>query len=148
MTTSSDGLPLNLRKKDIFFVACFSFFAFSSFFSDSLHALGLLDGDGFWPRATRWYGEIAQDHFFLADHKFLRVNTGISGMVYGPFYLLLVYVGAMLHGCTEFLIYEYWIGPPPGNTFIFWVFNGPYWVIPFMLGVRMWKPNPFGTAPA
>jgi hypothetical protein len=54
----------------------------------------------------------------------------------------------MLHGCTEFLIYEYWIGPPPGNTFIFWAFNGPYWVIPFMLGVRMWKPNPFGTAPA
>jgi hypothetical protein len=164
MTITSDGLPLNLRKKDIFFVVCFSFFAFSSFFSDSWHALGLLEGDAFWSRANRWYGEFAQDHFFLADHPYVRVNTGISGMIYGPFYLLLVYsfikgknwirpmalvyVGAMLHGCTEFLIYEYWIGPPPGNTFIFWAFNGPYWVVPFMLGVRMWKPNPFGTAPA
>ena len=85
MTTSSDGLPLSLRKKDIFFVVCFSFFAFSSFFSDSLHALGLLDGDGFWARATHWYGEFAEDQFFLADHLYLRVNTGISGMIYGPF---------------------------------------------------------------
>ena len=35
MAASSDGLPLSMRKKDIFFVACFSFFAFSSFFSAS-----------------------------------------------------------------------------------------------------------------
>ena len=35
MANSSDGLPLSQRKKDIFFVVCFSFFAFSSFFSDS-----------------------------------------------------------------------------------------------------------------
>ena len=111
--------------------------------------------------AGRWYGEIALDFFFLADHQYVRVNTGISGMIYGPFYLLLVYafvkgknwirpmalvyVGAMLHGCTEFLIYEYWIGPPPGNALLFWAFNGPYWVVPFMLGVRMWKPDPFGS---
>ena len=55
-------MPLSSRKKDIFFVVCFSFFAFSSFFSDSWHALGLLEGDAFWSRANRWYGEIAQDH--------------------------------------------------------------------------------------
>ena len=55
---------------------------------------------------------------------------------------------AMLHGCTEFLSYEYWIGPPPGNPLVFWAFNGPYWLIPFMLGVRMWKPEPFGKATA
>ena len=161
MANTTDGLPLSQRRKDIFFVVCFSFFAFSSFFSDSWHALGLLEGDAFWSRANRWYGEIAQDHFFLADHPYVRVNTGISGMVYGPFYLLLVYafikgknwiqpmalvyVGAMLHGCTEFFIYEYWIGPPPGNPLVFWAFNGPYWVIPFLLGIRMWKPNPFGV---
>ena len=67
MSTSSDGLPLSLRKKDIFFVACFSFFAFSSFFSDSWHALGLLEGDGFWPTANRWYGEVAKDYFMSDD---------------------------------------------------------------------------------
>ncbi len=60
MSESGTGLPLSLRKKDIFFVLCFSFFAFSSFFSDSWHALGLLEGDAFWSRANRWYGEIAQ----------------------------------------------------------------------------------------
>ncbi|MGB5192876.1 MAG: hypothetical protein WBN70_07830 [Polyangiales bacterium] len=90
MSASIDGLPLSLRKKDIFFVVSFSFFAFSSFFSDSWHALGLLEGDGFWPTANRWYGEIAKDYFFMADHQYVRVNTGISGMVYGPFYLVLV----------------------------------------------------------
>ena len=162
MEPSTDGTPLSMRRRDIFFVACFSFFAFSSFFSDSWHALGLLDGDGFWPEANRWYAEVADDQFFAADHKYVRVNTGISGMVYGPFYLFLVYafwkgknwirtpaliyVGAMLHGCIEFLIYEYWIGPPPGNTLVFWAFNGPYAVVPFLLGVRMWKPDPFGSA--
>ncbi len=164
MSESGTGLPLSLRKRDIFFVCCFSFFAFSSFFSDSWHALGLLEGDGFWPAANRWYGELAQDHFFEIGHQFVRVNTGISGMIFGPFYLVLVYafikgknwirpmalvyVGAMLHGCTEFLIYEYWIGPPPGKPLIFWAFNGPYWVVPFLLGVRMWKPNPFGSPSA
>ena len=83
MSESGTGLPLRLRRKDIFFVLCFSFFAFSSFFSDSWHALGLLEGDGFWPAANRWYGELAQDHFFEGDHQFVRVNTGISGMIFG-----------------------------------------------------------------
>ena len=153
--TAPPGTPLSERPRDWFFVLAFSFFAFSSFFSDSWHALGLLHGDGFWPEANRWYAEVAGDEFFKADHKFVRVNTGISGMVYGPFYLVLVYafikgknwirtpaliyVGAMLHGMTEFVIYEYWIGPPPGNPLVFWLFNGPYAIIPIMLGVRMWK---------
>jgi len=113
-------------------------------------------------RANRWYGELAQDYYFLADHDYLRINTGISGMVYGPFYLLLVfafikgknwiripafiYVGAMMHGMTEFVIGEYWLGPPPGRPIIFWAFNGPYGVIPLLLAYRMRKPNPFGTA--
>ncbi len=159
MSESSTGSPLSARPRDWFFVACFSFFAFSSFFSDSWHALGLLEGDAFWSRANRWYGEVAQDHFFLADHDYIRINTGISGMVYGPFYVLLVYafvkgknwiripaflyVGAMMHGVIEFYIAEYWIGPPPGNPIVFWAFNGPYGVIPLLLAYRMRNPNPF-----
>ena len=160
----TEGLPIRLRPRDWFFVACFSFFAFSSFFSDSWHALGLLEGDAFWARANRWYAELADDQFFAEDHPFLRINTGISGMIFGPFYLLLVYafirgknwiripafiyVGAMLHGMLEFCIAEYWIGPPPGNALIFWLFNGPYALIPLLLAYRMRKPNPFGDAHA
>ena len=38
MVEATQGLPLSMRKKDIFFVVAFSFFAFSSFFSDSCPA--------------------------------------------------------------------------------------------------------------
>lgn len=158
------SVPISQRPRDWFFVGCFAFFAFSSFFSDSWHALGLLDGDLFWARANRWYAEVAGDTFFEQDHRFLRVNTGISGMVFGPFYLVLVYafytgknwirtpgllyVGAMLHGYTEFLLWEFWIGPSPENLPVFWAFNGPYGVVPLLLGFRLWRDPVFAARPA
>ncbi len=161
MTQSSNGSPLSSRPRDWFFVLAFSFFAFSSFFSDAWHALGLLEGDAFWARANRWYIEVAGDSYLAAGHAYSRVNSGISGLVFGPFYLVLVYalikgkswirvpallyVGAMLHGAIEFFVWEYWIGPRPGNPLVFWAFNGPYVLIPFLLGVRMWRSNPFGA---
>lgn len=103
--------PLSDRRRDIFFIVVFSFFAFSSFFSDAWHALDLLQGDAFWARANRWYAEFAADTYFAAEHDYLRVG----------------------------------LGPAPGETLIFWAFNGPYAVVPILLGVRMWKPNPFGA---
>ena len=157
---SRHGLPLKKRPRDLFFVFAFSFFAFSSFCSDALHGLDLVDADSFWGRANLWYGEIADDQFFLQDNEFARLNTAISGLIYGPFYLVLVfsfvrganwvrtpaliYVGAMLHGYLEFMWWEYAIGPPPGNPAVFWAFNAPYFFVPLLLGVRMWKPTPFG----
>ncbi len=161
MTRSSNGSPLSSRPRDWFFVLAFSFFAFSSFFSDAWHALGLLEGDAFWARANRWYIEVAGDSYLAAGHEYSRVNSGISGLVFGPFYVVLVYalikgkswirvpallyVGAMLHGAIEFFVWEYWIGPSPGTPLVFWAFNGPYVLIPFLLGVRMWRSNPFGA---
>ena len=87
------------------------------------------------------------------------MGTAISAFIYGPFYLLLVYafvkgknwirpmalvyVGAMLHGMIEYITWEYWLGPAPGEALIFWAFNGPYAVVPILLGMLMWKPNPF-----
>jgi EXPERA (EXPanded EBP superfamily) len=164
MGPASNGTPLSMRPRDWFFVVAFALFAFSSFFSDSWHALGLLEGDAFWSRANRWYAEVSADHFFSAEHQYVRVNTGISGLIYGPFYLVLVYafvkgknwirtpafiyVGAMLHGLTEYCVWEYWIGPPPGEPLIFWAFTAPYGLIPLLLAVRMWKPDPFGAKEA
>ena len=155
-------LPLRERKRDYFFVACFSFFAFSSFFSDAWHALGLMHGEGFWPEANRWYAEFAQDHYFAAEHDYLRVATMISAFIYGPFYLTLVfafikgknwvrlpsliYVGMMMHGMIEYISWEHWIGPAPGKPLIFWAFNGPYAVVPILLAIRMWRPEPFSAA--
>ncbi len=163
----SEGTPiarLATRRLDLFFVCFFAFFAFSSFFSDALHALGLIHGDGFWERANRWYSELAGDAFFAADNPFTHFNTGCSAFVFGPFYLVLVYafvrganwirspsllyVGAMLHGALEFFWWEFQIGPPPERLAIFWAFNGPYVVLPILLGIRIWRPNPFSTGTA
>lgn len=162
MNQPSAITPLGERRGDIFFVVIFLAFAFTSFFSDAWHALGLLTEDMFWGRANLWYGEFAGDAYFLADHQYLRIGTGISGFIYGPFYLLLsfaflkgknwirpmalVYVGAMLHGMIEYISWEYWIGPAPTETMIFWAFNGPYALVPVLLGVRMWKPDPFSAS--
>jgi hypothetical protein len=162
MGDSGYGTGVMKRKRDLFFVFCFSFFAFSSFTSDALHGLNLIHDDGFWAGANQWYAAVAQDQFFLDDHLFVRYATLVSGLIFGPFYLVLVYafikganwvrtpaliyVGAMLHGCIEFMWWEYAVGPPPGAPIVFWAFNGPYILIPFLLGVRMWKPEPFGPS--
>jgi len=149
------SVPISRRPGDWVFVGCFAFFAFSSFFSDVWHALDLLHGDSFWARANRGYVEMAGDEFLLEDHDYLRINTGISGFVYGPFYLVLVYaffvgknwirtpgliyVGAMLHGYAEFLYYEFVLGPSPTNLPVFWAFNAPYGIVPLLLGFRLWR---------
>ncbi len=160
-TRPSWGTPLSDRKSDIFFVCCFCFFAFSSFFSDALHGLNLIHGDGFWAQANVWYAEVSGDEFFLQDHAYVRFATLISGLIYGPFYLVLVYafikganwirlpaliyVGAMCHGMTEFICWEYGIGPAPSIPGVFWAFNLPYALVPILLGIRMGHHMPFGT---
>ena len=138
----SSEVPLSQRPWDWFFVVMFSFFAFSSFFSDAWHGLNAIDATSFWGRANLWYIQVAGDEFMRADNTFSRLNTAISGLIYGPFYLTLVYafvrgkgwiripafvyVGAMLHGYVEFMWWEYALGTPPLHPLVFWAFNGPY----------------------
>lgn len=157
-----DVVPLLERKRDLFFVVAFSFFVFSSLCSDAFHGLGMLDDTTFWGRANLWYGAWAGDDFLLADNDFARFSTLVSGFVYGPFYLVLVYafvrgrnwirlpaliyVGAMLHGWTEFMWWEYTLGTPPRVPLVFWGFYLPYGVIPVLLAIRMWRPRPFSRS--
>ena len=160
MTSSRDvAIPLRERPHDWLFVLSFAFFAFSSAASDSLNALGLIEGDSFFAKANQDYAAAAGDAFLVADHTFTHLTTALNGFVYGPFYLLLVYafvkgkewirvpaliyVGAMLHGMLEHGYWEYVIGPPPSNPVVFWAFNGPYALVPFLLGLRMRKDHPF-----
>jgi hypothetical protein len=154
-------IPLKERPRDWFFIVFFSFFVFSSFCSDAFHGLGMLDDTTFWGRANLWYGRLAGDDFLLADNAFARYSTLVSGFIYGPFYLVLVYafvrgknfirlpaliyVGAMLHGWVEFMWWEYSLGTPPRVPFIFWAFYLPYGVVPVLLAIRMWKPEPFSS---
>jgi hypothetical protein len=126
--------------------------------------LGLIEGSSFWADANRSYAAWAGDDFLLADNAFARVTTAISGFVYGPFYLVLVYAfvrgrnwirvpaliyaGAILHGMIEYTAWEFGIGPAPTRPLVFWAFNGPYALVPALLVWRMWRDEPFsGPAP-
>jgi len=150
-------IPLRERKSDIFFILIFVLFACTSFFGDAQHALGWVAAgeDG----AMALYIQASQDRFFAANHDFTRFSTAVSAFVYGPFYVLavyafiagknfirplaLVYAGAIVYGTVQFIWWEYTIGPAPGVDSIFWLFNGPYVLIPILLAVRMWSAEPF-----
>ncbi len=151
------------RRGDVFFVVAFSFFAFSSFFSDLAHSLGWVHAGNIFADGNLWYGEIAGDRLFLSDPGFLRIRTGISAFIYGPFYLLLVYaflrgvnwirvpalmyVGSMVIGVVEYLFWEFSLELPPTHVAVFLAFNLPYLIVPILLGYRMRHDEPFGDTP-
>jgi len=154
------GLPLSQRKRDAFFIVCFAFFAFSSFYSDACYTLYGMDGDARCVQANRAYAELAGDGLFAAQPGFLRTRTAVSAFVYGPFYLLLIwafvrganwirkpallYVGAMLVGVCEHLVWELTLGLAPERPAIFLAINLPYLLVPLLLGTRVWRARPFG----
>jgi hypothetical protein len=161
--TSAPVRPLRERPGDWLFVLAFSFFAFSSAFSDSLVARGIRlapDSPSFWARANYWYAA-GTDPLLLDPPIGLEIQTFLSAFVFGPFYLVLVwafvtgrdairvpallYVSAMVYGMVVFLGTEF-LGPlPPTNLSKFAAFNLPYLVIPLLLGWRMRRASPFGA---
>jgi hypothetical protein len=157
-------VPLRERRRDWFFVAAFSFFAFSSFFSDAWAGLGVdfsADSPSFWARANYWYAA-GTDPYFLSHPIHLRIQTFLSGFVFGPFYLLLVYAfvagkdwirlpaffytAAMLYGMVVFLGSEFLGGLPPTNLPKFLGFNLPYLIVPLALVYRLRREHPFSQA--
>jgi hypothetical protein len=157
---ASPGLPLSRRPRDWFFVACFAFFAFSSFYSDACNAVYGVNGDDRCVQANLAYAELAGDRLFAAGPSFLRIRTFVSAFAFGPFYLLLVYafvrganwiqkpallyVGAMVVGVCEHLAWEFTLGLAPRRPAVFLAFNLPYLVVPLLLGFRIWHAEPFG----
>ena len=161
MESSTRTVPLRERPGDWLFVLAFSFFAFSSFFSDSLVARGIplaADSPSVWARANYWYAAGTDPHL-LDPPLALRLQTALSAFVFGPFYVLLVYAfvtardwirmpaiayaAAMTYGMAIFLGGEF-LGPhPPTNLGRFLAFNAPYLVIPLLLAVRMRHARPF-----
>jgi hypothetical protein len=154
------SLPLRQRPGDWFFVAIFVLFASSSFLSDLVTGLGFIGADHWLAQANRWYAE-GTDPLFLSHPYFLRIQTLISGLVFGPFYLVLVYafvrgrdwvripallyVSAMTYGMVVYFWNEL-AGPlPPTNLPKFWAFNLPYLVVPLLLGYRLRRPQPFSA---
>lgn len=156
------GLPIAARKRDWFFVVAFGLFTCSSIFSDAFHALGITSGT--FGDANAYYARIAGDTFFASNPLPLRVRLYFSAFVFGPvtavltyaFYrgvngvrpLALMYAGTMVVGVAEFFGWEIASGMPPTNPAVFVAFNGPYFLVPALLAVRMWQPLPFGERDA
>jgi hypothetical protein len=159
---ASTGSPISQRKRDWFFVACFAFFAFSSFYSDACYTVYGVDGDDRCVEANQAYSEWTGDRLFAAGPAFLRTRTFFTAFVFGPFHLLLVYafvaganwiqkpallyVGAITVGMCEHLAWEWVLGLPPRRPAALLAFNLPYLVVPLLLGVRMWRAEPFGAS--
>jgi hypothetical protein len=131
-------------------------FAFTSFFVDSVFALGVpIQADS--PNImARWiYKYYAKDTDYLLMHMplFLRIQTWFSAFVFGPFYSVLclgllkkwewiripsfVYAGVMGYGMTIVFGVELFGAYPPGNYVRFFSGTLPYALFPMALFWRM-----------
>lgn len=158
------NLPLKDRKIDVFFAVVFLTFAVTSGIADAVPTLGIeMTPDSANPlaRANYWYA-IDADPLFMHPPTWMRIVTGLSAFVYGPFYLVLAY--ALLKGKNWIqlpaVIYATMISTITGiivfgveffgeaqwqtqNPVKFLSFNIPYVLLPVLLLVRMRKPMPF-----
>jgi hypothetical protein len=158
------NLPLKQRPIDIFFMVMFSLFALTSAISDAIPTLGIpmtADSPSMLARSNFWYGN-GCDPLFLLSPLWLRIVTGLSAFVYGPFYVLLVWAlakgkngiqlpavmyatlitvitGVLVFGVEFFGEPQYRVQNAPK----FLAFNLPYVIVPLLLLVRMRKESPF-----
>ena len=158
------NLPLTQRKADYFFIILFSVFVFTSIVSDAITGLAIPirpDSTNFWVRSNYWYA-FHCDPLILNPPVWMQFVAGLSGFVYGPFYLLLVFAlikgqnwirlpavmyatcisvltGIVVFG-VEFFGEPQWRCQNPAK---FLSFNLPYVIVPLLLLIRMRKPIPF-----
>ncbi|WP_088241252.1 EXPERA domain-containing protein [Calothrix rhizosoleniae] len=154
---------LNFKRRyfDYFFIICFSFFAWTSFFTSSLVALNIPitpESNFFLIRALYWYGTNI-DPALIKNPLSLQIQSLIDIFIFGPFYLLLVYafikgknwirlpaiiyVSAITYSMILYLGIEFMGDNPPSNHVAFLAINLPYLLIPLALGYRMRKTYPF-----
>lgn len=158
------NLSLKKRQIDIFFAVVFFIFAITSAISDAIPTLGIQmspDSANVLARANYWYA-VNADPLFMYPPVWMRIVTGLSAFVYGPFYLLLVYCllrgknwiqlpaviyATMIVCLTGIVVFGVeFFGETPFRTpdpIKFVAFNLPYVLIPLLLLIRMRKPNPF-----
>jgi hypothetical protein len=157
-------IPLRKRKLDQLLIFAFATFALTSFCFDRCAVLyaDLEAQDGFFVRYLVWYGKTV-DPLVLANPLWLRIMSGISAFVMGPFYLLLVralvkgderirlpaivYGVIISYSMIVHLGVEFFGDLPPLNTPLLLATYAPYVVFPLILIGRMWAPHPF-TKPA
>ena len=164
MDLNLPNLPLSGRKADYLFIIIFTVFVFTSIVSDAISGLAIplsATDPNFWVRGNWWYAHNC-DPLILTPPVWMQFVAGLSGFVYGPFYLLLVYAqikgknwirlpavmyatcitvltGIVVFG-VEFFGEPQWRCQDPAK---FLAFNLPYVIFPLLLLVRMRKPMPF-----
>ncbi|MGC9152011.1 MAG: EXPERA domain-containing protein [Microbacter sp.] len=158
------NLTLKQRPVDLFFAVVFSMFAVTCVISDAIPTLGIVmdpHSANVLARANYWYAA-STDPLFMHPPVWMRIVTGLSAFVYGPFYLLLVYClvkgknwiqlpaviyATMIVTLTGIVVFGVeFFGEPAFRTpdpIKFLTFNLPYVLIPLLLLIRMRKPNPF-----
>ena len=158
------NLPLRDRKIDIFFAVVFVLFAVTSGISDAIPTLGIemrADSPNPLARANYWYA-IDADPLFMHPPVWMRLVTGLSAFVYGPFYLLLAWAlvkgknwiqlpaviyATMIASITGVIVFGVeFFGEPEWRTMNpgkFLPLNLPYVLLPILLLIRMRKPMPF-----
>ena len=164
MTKPHPNLPLSQRKMDIFFAVIFSLFFCTSIVSDAITGLAIPlspESSNFWVRGNYWYAHNC-DPLILTPPVWMQFAAGLSGFVYGPFYIFLVIalikgknrirLPAIMYGTAitiitgvivfgvEFFGEPQWRCQDPVK---FLAFNLPYVIVPLLLLIRMRKPEPF-----
>ena len=164
MEKAPQNLPLTQRKADYFFIIIFLVFVFTSIVSDAITGIAIPlrpDSTNFWIRGNYWYSYHC-DPLILTPPVWMQIVAGLSGFIYGPFYILLVYAlikgknwirlpalmyatcisvltGIVVFG-VEFFGEPQWRCQDPAK---FLSFNLPYVIVPILLLIRMRKPMPF-----
>jgi hypothetical protein len=167
-------IPLRERRYDWFFIVVFTVFIGSSFTGDIVNMVARPDPDSDFFLARFVYHVYADgtDPLLIANPRFLQVGASVSAVVFGTFYVLLVY--AFIRGrewirrpsfiYTGMVVQTTFIVVMVGfagdarlfqevcNTAYDYTFtnvpkalayNLPYIIVPILLTARMWRPHPF-----
>ncbi|MBN8217262.1 MAG: DUF2781 domain-containing protein [Spirochaetes bacterium] len=158
------NLPLRERRLDLVLALVFMWFTISSGIADAVSTLGVAmapDSPNLLARMNWWYAHDC-DPLFMNPPFWMRICTGLSAFVYGPFYVLLAWAllkgknwiqlpaviyATMISVITGIIIFGVeFFGEPAfrtPNPLKFLSFNLPYVLIPLLLLARMRKPMPF-----
>lgn len=167
-------IPLRERRYDWFFIVVFAVFIGSSFTGDIVNMVGRPDPDSdfFLARMVYYVYADGTDPLLVVNPRFLQVGASVSAVVFGTFYVLLVYCfirgrawirkpsfiyAGMVVQTTFIVVMVGFAGDAPlfqavCNTVYDYTFtnvpkalayNLPYIIVPILLVARMWRAHPF-----
>jgi len=162
-TAETRAVPLRARPLDAFLVFCFGLFAVSSLVFEPfiLFDVDLSAASDPVGRTWYWYAK-SFDPIFLDTPLWLRIMCSIDALVFGPFYLVLIYAfvrerdwirtpgllygAAIVYSTAVYFGYEV-LDPAnraQANLAFVFLINIPFTLVPLVLMWRLRRPCPFG----